>query len=80
VRSLWNFAKKAAEALLQNSGEFLREDAQLLPRSWQVEDFIEEVQELRSDIERFEARLTLLQQRLSVPLSSEATEPTTKGL
>ena len=65
VRSLWSFAKKAAEALLQNSGEFLREEAQLLPRPWQVEDFIEEVQELRSDIERFEARLTALQQRCS---------------
>ena len=84
VRSLWSFAKKAAEALLQNSGEFLREDAQLLPRPWQVEDFIEEVQELRSDIERFEARLTLLQQRCTPPhpnpLPTGAREQHNKGL
>ena len=65
---------------MQNSGEFLREDAQLLPRPWQVEDFIEEVQELRSDIERFEARLAALQQRVSASLATEANQPTTKGL
>ena len=63
VRSLFNFAKKAAATFLQNSGEYLREEAQILPARWQVEDFIEEVQELRTDIERLEARIALLQQR-----------------
>jgi ubiquinone biosynthesis protein UbiJ len=43
----------------------LREDAQLLPKQWQVDDYIEEVQELRSDIERLEARITRLNQQLS---------------
>jgi ubiquinone biosynthesis protein UbiJ len=87
VRSLWNFAKKTAAAFLQNSGEYLREEAQLLPTRWQVEDFIEEVQELRTDIERLNARLALLQQRIAAkqaavidtpaadPLPPQASEP-----
>lgn len=65
VRSLFDFAKQAANAFLNNSSQFLREDAQILPKKWQVDDYIEEVQELRTDIERLEARITLLQQRSS---------------
>ncbi len=65
VRSLWSFAKKTAAAFLQNSGEYLREEAKLLPTRWQIEDFIEEVQELRTDIDRLNARLALLKQRLA---------------
>lgn len=65
VRSLFDFAKQAANAFLNNSSQFLREDAQILPKKWQVDDYIEEVQELRSDIERLEARIILLQQRSS---------------
>ncbi len=65
VRSLFDFAKQAANAFLNNSSQFLREDTQILPKKWQVDDYIEEVQELRTDIERLEARITLLQQRSS---------------
>ncbi len=65
VRSLFDFAKQAANAFLNNSSQFLREDAQILPKKWQVDDYIEEVQELRSDIERLEARIIYLQQRSS---------------
>ena len=65
VRSLFDFAKQAANAFLNHSSQFLREDAQILPKKWQVDDYIEEVQELRSDIERLEARIILLQQRSS---------------
>jgi ubiquinone biosynthesis protein UbiJ len=65
IRSLFNFAKQAAQSFLSQSSEFLHEDAQFLPRKWQVDDFIEEVQELRTDIERLEARIHLLKQRLN---------------
>jgi len=65
LRSLFGFAKQAAQSFLQHSGDFLREESQLLPRKWQVDDFIEEVQELRIDIERFEARIAMLQQQVT---------------
>jgi len=65
LRSLFGFAKQAAQSFLQHSGDFLREESQLLPIKWQVDDFIEEVQELRIDIERFEARITMLQQQFT---------------
>ena len=65
IRSLFSFAKQAAQSFLTHGGEFLREESQLLPRKWQVDDFIEEVQELRTDIERLEARIALLKQRLN---------------
>ena len=45
----------------------MREDAQILPKQWQVDDYIEEVQELRSDIERLEARISLLTAKCSSP-------------
>ncbi|PTQ87687.1 ubiquinone biosynthesis accessory factor UbiJ [Agitococcus lubricus] len=68
LRSLFNFAQKTAAVFLQNGGEYLREEAQLLPARWQIDDFIEEVQELRTDIERLEARIALFkQQYLSTP-------------
>jgi ubiquinone biosynthesis protein UbiJ len=67
VRSLFDFAKQAANAFLNNSSQFLREDAQILPKQWQVDDYIEEVQELRSDIERLEARISLLTAKCSSP-------------
>ena len=75
VRSLWSFAKKPAAVFLQNSGEYLREEAQLLPTRWQVEDFIEEVQELRTDIDRLEARIALFKQRLTPNPPNGTSEP-----
>lgn len=65
LRRLFDFAKQAAQSFLQHSGDFLREESQLLPHKWQVDDFIEEVQELRIDIERFEARIAMLQQQFT---------------
>ncbi len=65
LRSLFGFAKQTAQSFLQHSGDFLREESQLLPQKWQVDDFIEEVQELRIDIERFEARIAMLQQQVT---------------
>ena len=67
IRSLFSFAKQAAQSFLMHGGEFLREESQLLPRKWQVDDFIEEVQELRTDIERLEARIALLKEKISSP-------------
>lgn len=64
VRGLFGFARKAARTFLQNSTEYLQEERELLPVKWEVEEFIEDSRDLRADVERVEARLQRLQQRI----------------
>lgn len=61
LRSFFGFARQAAQAFFQQGSNYLREHVQLFPERWQIDDFIEEVQDLRSDIERLEARIARLQ-------------------
>lgn len=46
-----------------NLSEFLTEEAQLLPHRYQVEDFLDEIDQLRDDCARLEARLKILEQK-----------------
>lgn len=64
LRGFFRFAKQAASDIFKNSTTYLRESGQWFPPRWQVDDYVEEVQELRSDIERFEARMLALKKRL----------------
>ena len=64
LRGFFRFAKQAASDFFKNSTTYLRESGQWFPPRWQVDDYVEEVQELRSDIERFEARMLALKKRL----------------
>ncbi len=63
VRGLFGFARKAAKTFLMNSSEYLQQEQALLPVRWEIEEFIEESQDLRADVERLEARTQRLQQR-----------------
>ena len=58
LRGFFRFAKQAASDIFKNSS------GQWFPPRWQVDDYVEEVQELRTDIERFEARMLALKKRL----------------
>lgn len=64
LKGFFGFVRQAAADLFKNSTTYLRESGQWFPPRWQVEDFIEEVQDLRTDIERFEARMAAVKARL----------------
>lgn len=65
VRGLFGFARKAARAFVMNSSEYLQEERELLPVKWEVDEFVSESQDLRADVDRLDARLQRLQQRLA---------------
>lgn len=65
VRGLFGFARKAAKTFLMNSSEFLQQEQEMLPVRWEIEEFIDESQDLRADLERLEARTQRLQQRIA---------------
>lgn len=65
VRSLFSFARKTARTLVMNSSEYLQEEQALLPVRWELDEFADETQDLRADVERLEARLQRARQRLT---------------
>ena len=65
LRDLFGFARQAARDLFSNATTYLREQGQWFPYRWQVDDYIEEVQELRTDLERFEARVAAFERKLA---------------
>ncbi len=61
VRALLNWGERAAEHLGQDTADYLQEEAEILPLPWEVEEFLEQVDTLRSDVDRLEARVKRLQ-------------------
>jgi ubiquinone biosynthesis protein UbiJ len=64
LRQLFGFANRVANTLLQNTGEYLREEKELVPVPWEVEEFLNDNRDLRVDLDRIESRLTRLKRRL----------------
>ena len=50
--------------LERDIAEYLRNEAELLPERWQIRQFLAAVDELRSDIDRLDARIKRLHGRL----------------
>jgi len=63
VRDTLAWGRKAADSLGQDLSEYLREESRLLPTRDEVEQFLAEVDTLREDVDRLEARLRRLQGR-----------------
>jgi len=57
------FGRRAASTFAANLAEYLQEESRDLPVRSEVEEFIESVDALRNDVDRADARLTLLEQR-----------------
>lgn len=70
VRGALSFGRRLARTFFQNSGEFLREELEVVPVRWEVDEFQHDVDDIRADAERLEARLARLAKRL------DALEPT----
>jgi len=63
ARSVFDFGRRAAETFARNMGEYLTEESRDLPARPEVEDWIAQVDRLREDADRLEARLALLERR-----------------
>lgn len=60
VRSMLGFGRRVGATLLQNAGEYFSEESRDVPSKTEAEEFNRDVDTLRDDVERFEARLNAL--------------------
>lgn len=64
VRGALSFGRRLARTFFQNSGEFLREEMEVVPVRWEVDEFHHDIDDLRADTDRLDARLARLGKRL----------------
>ena len=57
ARSMLGFAQRAASTFAQNVSEFLQEEGRDVPSRTEADEFIADVDKLRDDVERLEARI-----------------------
>lgn len=65
VRGLFRWGERAAAHLGEDTADYLQEETETLPVPWEVEEFIEDVDTLRSGADRIEARVKRLQRKLA---------------
>lgn len=63
TRDLVAWGNQATVTLARDVGEFLTEESRDLPGRFEIEDFLDEVDRLRSDVERAAVRLARLEDR-----------------
>jgi ubiquinone biosynthesis protein UbiJ len=63
ARSVLDFGRRAGETFARNMGEYLTEESRDLPARPEVEAWVGQVDRLREDVDRLEARLALLERR-----------------
>lgn len=63
ARGLTQWGRRTSDTLTADLKEYLEEEARLLPTRYELAAFLEEVDTLRDDVERLEARVERLTQR-----------------
>ncbi|HVF15410.1 MAG TPA: SCP2 sterol-binding domain-containing protein [Steroidobacteraceae bacterium] len=63
ARAALRFGRRAADTFTQNVAEFLQEEGRDVPTRIEVDEFFADVDKLRDDVARLEARLALLSNR-----------------
>lgn len=63
ARHLFSFGQRVARSFTQNVGEYLQEESRDVPHRFEVDEFVHGVDTLRDDVERFAARLALLEKK-----------------
>ncbi|MES9943522.1 MAG: SCP2 sterol-binding domain-containing protein [Candidatus Thiodiazotropha sp.] len=66
VRTAFNWGRSVNRTTEQNLQEYLQEELRLLPARYEISSFLNEVDRLRDDTERLEARIQRLKQQLDV--------------
>lgn len=65
MRTLFGFAHRVASTFLQNTGEYLSEEKDLVPVRWEVDEYINDNRDLRANLDRLESRLARLHKRVA---------------
>jgi ubiquinone biosynthesis protein UbiJ len=61
VRGMMSWGKQTADTLSQDVTEYLQEESDTLPNADEVDDFMQQVDVLRTDVDRMEARVRRLE-------------------
>ncbi len=61
VRDAWSWGRQAADTLGRDAAEYLREERGDLPNAIEMENFLTQVDTLRGDVDRMEARIRRLE-------------------
>ncbi len=61
LRGLASWGRTASETLARDSGEYLQEELQVLPGRGEVDHFMDQVDTVRADVDRLEARIRQLE-------------------
>ncbi len=64
VRELFTWGKRAASHLSDDITDYLQEETYTLPTGTEIENFLDEIDTLRSDVDRLEAKLKKLRKTL----------------
>ena len=64
ARSFSDWGRQAGDTMRQNLGEYLQEETQVAPSRYEVNAFRDEVEILRDDVARFDARLKKLERSM----------------
>ncbi len=60
VRDMHNRIREAVKTAATNSSEYLRYEAKILPADWRVDEFINDVDKVREDVDRMTMRVERL--------------------
>jgi len=72
ARGVGAWARSSAASLRQDVSEYLQEEARLVPTTLEVEEYLEQVDGVRSDADRLEARIARLEAGLEPPGGASA--------
>jgi len=67
ARDVLAFGRRATDSLATSAAEYLQEEGRDVPARIEVEEFLRDVDQLRDDVERLEARITRLAPRDNGP-------------
>jgi ubiquinone biosynthesis protein UbiJ len=72
ARSITDWSREARSTLRQNLGEFLQEESRAVPTRYEADKFRGDVEAIRDDVARLEARVRQLEQHLESDRDSSA--------
>jgi len=70
ARSVTDWSREAGNTLRQNLSEFLQEESRAVPSRYEADRFRNDVEAIRDDVARLEARLKLLEQHMEADRDS----------